>query len=226
MLTKALPVKDFVAARDKFLIPTILKVTSVSLIATLLIASTSAVRFDTVRPIVYERTVHFVDVGEHDYTIDLTFTNPCKLLDRFLPKEPTPLPPTATISPMPVAEIDHTQRNYVKSYINDCNNFYDSTWKLKVEDLLKTQIPRAVIDPIDLEIHNLAKRGVIELTILGMVVTNFLSSIFTPIATWSEYSKITGLQKFPEHEASILKQFETDFNTTKAIQRGLLTLCS
>jgi hypothetical protein len=226
MLTKPLPVENFVSARNKMMVVASAKVAIVALLATCLLPFVCPIKFDTVRPIVYEKTDHFVDDGTIEYTIDFTFDNPSAIINTYLPSHKAKAQSLVQTghATNAVNLVNPQQEAYVQAFIDDTNNMYSSTWIKKVDDLLRVVIPKPLEDSF--LTHSIDKRSLVETAVMGTCVYNFLSSVFAPYLPWSEYAKIKKLEEYQQHEKHRLDEFRQHFNATRSIEHGLLEMAT
>lgn len=226
MLTKALPVNEFVKARNSLMVDSTIKVAAISLLAILATGSTNSYKFDTIKPIVYQSTDKYVDIGETEYTVDFTYDNPCEILDTFLPKQETNKSDYQNIEVIDsmvnnvahqhLVQTNSIDANYVKMFTSECNKLYQDTWLVKVKELLSRQ-------QRTFNKHAIHKRSIGD-AVMGAVVFNFIESIFERINPWSNYHKNKHLAELQQEEHEKLLKFKHDFNVSVAIQRGMIDL--
>lgn len=230
MLTKSIPIKNFKEARDKLMANYKTKVLFTAMISSVLLTPTSTIQFETIKPIIYQETDKFIDIGVAQYQVDYIYDNPCNILKNFLPKQVT-YNASQNYGYQQVEQLtkenlqqanDGTTRAYVQTFIDACNLFYKNTWTVKINELLSRNQLTAPIDMVSTA--KVQKRSVATDIILGTCVSNFILSIFEPLVPWSDYHKIKELKSFQEHEAAKIDKLNSQLNASLAIQNGMLDL--
>lgn len=107
--------------------------------------------------------------------------------------------------------------NYVQSFIDECNKVYQEAWLVKVNDLLARSPTLKTSD------NHIEKRSITDV-IFGGVVSNFIGILYEQIVPWSDHNRIKELQTAEHIIEARLSKFNQDFNTTLAIQRGIIDL--
>ena len=209
MLTKPLPVKTFVTARDKLMQSLTVRVLALALLASLSLTTTSGFKFDNVGPILYQETDKFVDDGVTEYTIDYSFINTCNLLNSYLPSATLNQPPTQ-------------EENYVRNFIEECHRLYEQTWLVKINELIARQPPTKHM--FTDHIGGIVKRGFISDVVSATCVSNLICTLVGPILPWSQYHKINDIQEIVKQEQARFQKFQHDFNVTLAIQKGIINM--
>lgn len=227
MLTKSITIKSFKEARDKLMASYKSKVLFTAMFTSVLLTPISTVQFETIKPILYQETDKFIDVGVSQYQVDYIYDDPCNLLKQFLPKEEVfnksePETPDVTLQRNLQKANDDISRAYVQTFLDACETFYRNTWLVKVNELLNHAQMSPHIDMVTANI--IKKRSIATDIIFGTCVSNFIMSVFEPLLPWSDYHKIKGMQAFQEHQAAKIEKLNKDLNTSLAIQNGMLDL--
>ena len=204
----------------------------------------SAVKFDTIRPIIYQETDKFIDVGVTQYSIDFTFSNPCELLNSFLTApnqasaaqhEPNSVlnhqmqiehsgPSMQQLQQTVINQPSPLDISYINTYLNECHKLYLNTWMIKINELLSRQQPIISQDVVhELPGHVITKRSLGD-AFFGVVVYNFISSLFEKINPWSTYSQLKQVSELQKAEQERLMKFKHEFNVSIAIQKGMIDL--
>jgi len=241
MLTKAITIKSFITARNKMMVDHTAKALFVAMLILPTIAT--SFRFETIKPIIYQETDKFVDIGVEQYQIDYTYDNPCDILNRFLPLKSN-VPPTQgqQLHQQPQSHLDGVNQipytstqeqviiqplsdiEYVQTFINECHTVHQQTWLVKINELLNRQQLTTAPMLHSTPTNNRFKRGLVSDIIFGTVVTNLIYSAFEPVLPWSDHHKMANMAEFQREEAETLKKFQHDFNVSLAIQKGMLDL--
>ena len=209
MLTKPLPVKTFISARNKIMRSLVTPILAVALVAYLNFTVTSGFKFDSVGPVLYQETDKYVDGGVSEYTIDYSFINTCNILSSYLPPVTPNQPPTQ-------------EESYVRNFINDCHQLYEKAWLVKINELLARQPPTKHI--FSDHVGNIVKRDFISNVISATCVSNLICTLVEPILPWSQHHKINDLQEIVQQEQLRFQKFQHDFNVTLAIQKGIIDM--
>lgn len=238
MLTKSTTIKSFILNRDKVMSSRKTAVLFVAMVAATLIGRPligEGYNFDIVRPIIYQSTDRFINMGVAEYTIDYTYSNPCDILKSYLSQPNQPVSSASshlssinnTLQPMHSYGTQlqtYHDDNCVNLFITECNALYDKTWIFKITELL-SRTPTVLLLPNHHHKRSIReKRGFITNIIFGTCISNFLSALYETVVPWSNYHLIKDLQAQQAEEAAKILKFQHQFNMTHAINAGFLDL--
>lgn len=145
------------------------------------------------------------------------YNNPCILLNSFI----TPPQVVQDVKNDHVANfVSPGNIEYVKQFQDECNHAFESSWMVKVQDLLSVQIP----PPPETEYPLVREKRDLATIVTFVAVSNFIGTFLERINPWSDYHRINHLEDEVRHEQEVTQKFIHNFNVSASIQKGMLDL--
>lgn len=254
MLTKPTSVKQYENNRDTLMTSKSLALALIVIcMLSYTMSGIDGFQFDTVRPILYKTTDNYVDIGALSYEIHFTYANPCEAVTKNLgiseskhkrqmvPMQGPPMRPNvqqntpngAQTPPQHGTIVNKSVQKQeqlitpakdvsdimIQHFKEDCQIMFERTWQAKLKEIVSTGKNITHTD-----FHGNRRKRDLGDVILGVVLTNFVSTIFELIVPDSKTKRLASVEKQLEESKERMKKFEKQFNTTKAIEEGIIEL--
>lgn len=234
-LTKPILVHKFVRDRER----TMVNKAIWALTMMMAISFTQGFVFERTKPIIWIATDKFVDVGVVQYVINYTFVNPCKIIDdKFAPNLPSMQPqlkqPILKEKDLRLAPgIDDPIRIVNVQLKQECELLYRAAFTSRIDDWVSRQPAKHTHAPEFSNEKRSIKRSILSeaaTTVIsifgGVVVSNLVAVITSRLNPSSDYNRLNRLEPAFETEKNRITEFESRFNATKEVQRGMVEAMS